>query len=66
MNSKLIIEMTACSGTIDRTYCFKNRVEKRKRKVLKTSIVLDINNFKSLDKEVAKEILYKAFKESIG
>lgn len=63
--SSLIIESKSCPGTKEISVLKNDKVFKRKKQVLHCEVTIDINTFKSLDENVAKDILYKHFKEII-
>ncbi len=61
--SSLIIESKSSPGTKEISVFKNDKVFKRKKQVLKCDITIDINMFKSLDENIAKDMLYKHFKE---
>lgn len=63
--ASLILEANSCPGTKEVTVIKNDKVFKRKKQVLHCAIIIDINIFNSLDENVAKDMLYKHFKNML-
>lgn len=65
--SKLFIESKCSTGIIDKKTIISDNVSRvNKVKVAMIDMTIDINMLKSLDPEVAKDMLYKHIKDHIG
>lgn len=65
--SKLFIESKCTTGVIEKKTIISDKVSRiNKVKVAMIDMTIDINMLKSLDVEVAKDMLYKHIKDHIG
>mgnify|MGYP003593104466 CR=1 FL=1 len=65
--SKLFIESKCTTGVIEKKTIISDKVSRiNKVKVAMIDMTIDINILKSLDEEVAKDMLYKHIKDHVG
>lgn len=65
--SKLFLESKCTTGVIDKKTIISDKVSRvNKVKVAMIDMIIDINMLKSLDPEVAKDMIYNHIKDHIG
>lgn len=65
--SKLFLETKCTTGIIDKKTIISDKVSRvNKVKVAMMDITIDINMLKSLDPEIAKDMIYNHIKDHIG